>query len=359
VFFACFKRGDYLVIIRAVQLDDMDQLWSLIEEATYGLTTLQISKEQLSERVEHSNFAFTRRAEKAAGEPYVFVMEDVSRGKLVGLSCIFSKTGGYEPFYSYRRVSESNYCELLDTVQEVETLHLEKIHDGPTEIGSLFLLPEYRGQKRGRLLSLSRFAFMAAHPKRFAEDVIAEMRGVMSEDGQCPFWEAIGKHFFNMDFPQADRLSTINKRFIEDLMPHYPIYTNMLPETARQVMGDVHPNTRPALAMLEAEGFTKIDLIDIFDGGPVVRCPRLQINAVRRTQHHPIAEILPEVKGDAMILASLKGGFRALTGQAAKTESGLVISQLAAPLLQVKVGDSILSTALYPSSTNASESSRA
>ena len=85
---------------------------------------------------------------------------------------------------------------LLDTVQDVETLHLEKIHDGPTEIGSLFLLPEYRGQKRGRLLSLSRFAFMAAHPKRFAEDVIAEMRGVMSEDGQCPFWEAIGKHFF-------------------------------------------------------------------------------------------------------------------------------------------------------------------
>ena len=49
-----------LVIVRAVRLDDLDDLWELIEQATYGLTTLQISKEQLSERVELSNFAFTR-----------------------------------------------------------------------------------------------------------------------------------------------------------------------------------------------------------------------------------------------------------------------------------------------------------
>ena len=73
-----------------------------------------------------------------------------------------------------------------------------------------------------------------------------------------------------------------------------------------------------------------------------------------------VAEISPEVKGDAMILASLKGGFRALTERAAKTEKWLGHQSVGrALLLQVKVGDSILSTALYPSSTNASESSRA
>ncbi len=114
-----------MIIVRAVQLEDLDQLWILIGQATYGLTTLQISKEQLSERVEHSHFAMTRKSEKAAGEPYVLVMEDLTQHRLVGLSCIFSKTGGYEPFYSYRRVTESSYCELLNKVQEVETLHLE------------------------------------------------------------------------------------------------------------------------------------------------------------------------------------------------------------------------------------------
>ena len=79
-------------IVRAVVLDDLDQLWDLVGKATYGLTTLQINKEQLRERVELSNFAFTRQTEKPSGEPYVFVMEDTKSGKLVGLSCIFSKT---------------------------------------------------------------------------------------------------------------------------------------------------------------------------------------------------------------------------------------------------------------------------
>lgn len=339
-------------IVRAVTLNDLEQLWELIGSATYGLTTLQISKEQLRERVELSDFAFNRKTEKPSGEPYVFVMEDVSRGTLVGLSCIFSKTGGYEPFYSYRRVVESNYCKLLDQTQEVEALHLAKIHDGPTEIGSLFLSPDYRGKGRGRLLSLCRFAFMAAHPKRFADSVIAEMRGVMSEDGDCPFWEAIGRHFFGIDFPQADSLSTINKRFIEDLMPRYPIYTSMLPESALEILGDVHPNTRPALAMLEAEGFKKIDLIDIFDGGPVVECACDKIDAVQRTSAHEIAKISADVQGESVVLASLSGGFRAMIGNAAVSEEGLIISEVVAPNLQVKIGDTLQMLSLHPETTN-------
>lgn len=335
-------------IVRAVQLDDLDNLWDLITSATYGLTTLQISKEQLSERVELSNFAFTRKTEKASGEPYVLVMEDTTLGKLVGLSCIFSKTGGYEAFYSYRRVQETNHCELLDKSQVVESLHLEKIHDGPTEIGSLFLSPEYRGKGRGRLLSLSRFMFIAGHPNRFAEKVIAEMRGVMTENGDCPFWEAIGRHFFEMDFPQADSLSTVNKKFIEDLMPKYPIYTSMLPPETIEILGDVHPNTKPALAMLEAEGFEKINLIDIFDGGPVVQCERDQINAVQRTVETTVASISENVTGQNVILSSQSGGFRALIGEAELTDDGLVIGQVTAPLLQVKVGDPVRMLTLHP-----------
>lgn len=345
-------RRSSLVIVRAVKLDDLDALWALIEQATYGLTTLQIEKEQLSERVELSNFAFTRQTEKPSGEPYVFVMEDTNNGELVGLSCIFSKTGGFEPFYSYRRVVESHYCELLDKTQEVESLQLEKIHDGPTEIGSLFLLPKYRGQGRGRLLSLSRFAFIAAHPKRFDQHIIAEMRGIMSNSGECPFWEAIGRHFFEMDFPQADSLSTINKRFIEDLMPQHPIYTSMLPESAQKILGEVHPNTRPALAMLKAEGFEKIDLIDIFDGGPVVRCPLEKIDAVRRTQHCTIKKINSDVDGDDHILSTSHNGFTTLIGQAdIGQDNTLVINSLSASHLGVKVGDTVHAMNMYPLSS--------
>ncbi len=142
-------------------------------------------------------------------------------GQLVGISCIFSKVGGYEPFYAYKMVDRTIHCSALDATRHVTSLHLQKIHDGPTEIGSLFLRPEYRSKGRGRLLSLSRFAFIAAHPKRFSNEVIAEMRGVVHEDGTCPFWDAIARHFFEMDFPQADSLSTISKTFIEELMPAF------------------------------------------------------------------------------------------------------------------------------------------
>jgi len=341
-----------LIIVRAVRLEDLDDLWQLIGQATYGLTTLQITKEQLSERVELSNFAFTRKTEKPSGEPYVFVMEETDTTHLVGLSCIFSKTGGFEPFYSYRRIVETNSCEILGKTHDVELLQLAKIHDGPTEIGSLFLSPNYRGQGRGRLLSLARFTFLAAHPKRFAEHVIAEMRGVMSDDGDCPFWEAIGRHFFKMDFPQADTLSTINKRFIEDLMPHHPIYTSLLSESARAVMGDVHPHTRPALAMLEAEGFHKIDMIDIFDGGPVVRCRVSEIKAVVRTRRCTLGKIQPVQDENStsppLILASLRGGFRALIGQAHGSDGQLELDLPCAAALQINVGDPLLVTPLYP-----------
>ena len=183
-----------------------------------------------------------------------------------------------------------------------------------------------------------------AYPKRFADQVIAEMRGVMNDDGFCPFWEAIGRHFFDMDFPQADNLSTLSKRFIEDLMPRYPIYTSLLPASARASLGDVHLLTRPALAMLQAEGFEKTNMIDIFDGGPVGQCSRLAIDAVRRTQVRSLLRIETEVSGPSQIIASLKNGFRACIANAQDDAAGLIVSRHTADLLQLAIGDPLLTT---------------
>ena len=330
-----------MIVVRAAVLEDADQLWQLINQSTMGMTTLQITREQLNERIECSHFAFARKTERPGSDLYVFVMEDLGKRQLVGTSCIFSKTGGYEPFYMYRRVVETAKCELLGTSQQIESLQLQKIHDGPTEIGSLFLDPAYRGRGRGRLLSLSRFIFIARHPKRFASEVIAEMRGVVSEEGICPFWEAIGRHFFDMEFPQADSLSTIDKRFIEDLMPKHPIYVCLLSAEARAVIGQVHPDTRPALAMLRAEGFSVVDKVDIFDGGPVVACGRDEIAAVQRVTELQVIEIAEHLEAPEAILASRQGGFRAMLGPARATETGLIISELVALTLGVREGDPV------------------
>ncbi len=279
-----------MVIVREVKLEDLDALWDLIGQANTGMTSLKIDKEQLADRVERSQFAFRRLTERAEGAPYVFVMQDLSNGSLVGTSCIFSKIGGFQPFYAYRIVKESNYCDLLKQAHEISALHLVKTHNGPTEIGSLFLLPEYRGHGCGKLLSMCRFAYMAAHPKRFASQTIAEMRGYFDSNGVSPFWEAIGSHFFKIDFPRADSLSMIDKQFIEDLMPKYPIYLELLPKDAVAAIGRVHDQTKPALAMLESQGFVRTDQIDIFDGGPVVQCATQEILAIRATKELLVSE---------------------------------------------------------------------
>lgn len=278
-----------MMIVREVALEDLDALWDLIEQANAGMTSLNIDKEQLADRVERSHFAFRRLTERAEGAPYVFVMQDLDNGSLAGTSCIFSKTGGFEPFYAYRIVKETNYCELLKQSHEISSLQLIKTHNGPTEIGSLFLLPEYRGRGSGRLLSMSRFAYIAAHPKRFASQTIAEMRGFLDPNGVSPFWEAIGSHFFKIDFPRADSLSMIDKQFIEDLMPKYPIYLDLLPREAVVVIGQVHVQTKPALAMLESQGFVRTDQIDIFDGGPVVQCATQSIVAVQDSSQYLVS----------------------------------------------------------------------
>lgn len=112
--------------------------------------------------------------------------------------------------------------------------------------------------------------------------MIAEMRGVSDTNGVSPFWEHMGRHFFGMDFANADRLTGLGVRdFIEDLIPREPIYISMLSEAAQEVMGKTHPHTTPARRMLEEEGFCYKNVIDIFDGGPTIECAIDNVRAVR------------------------------------------------------------------------------
>ncbi|NJK42607.1 MAG: arginine N-succinyltransferase, partial [Aquincola sp.] len=125
----------------------------------------------------------------------------------------------------------------------------------------------------------------ATQPKRFREQVVSELRGVVSPDGVSPFWEAIGRHFFRMDFAEADKLSAItDNQFILDLMPQHPIYIDLLPADARAVIGQCHKDGEGARSLLNWEGFTFSNVVDIFDGGPLVSAPRDHIRTKRESR---------------------------------------------------------------------------
>jgi arginine N-succinyltransferase len=102
------------------------------------------------------------------------------------------------------------------------------------------------------------------------------------EEGVSPLWESLGRHFFSIDFKEADELTAQgNKQFIAELMPNNPVYVNLLPQEARDVLGQVHKNTVPARRLLEQEGFRYENYVDIFDGGPSLEARVQDIRAVR------------------------------------------------------------------------------
>jgi arginine N-succinyltransferase len=144
----------------------------------------------------------------------------------------------------------------LNVYNALPTLFLSNDHTGSSELCTLFLDPAWRKEGNGYLLSKSRFMFMAAFRDHFNDKVVAEMRGVIDETGFSPFWKSLGERFFSMEFSRADYLcGTGQKAFIAELMPKHPIYTHFLSEEAQAVIGEVHPQTAPARAVLEKEGF--------------------------------------------------------------------------------------------------------
>jgi len=339
-----------MLVIRPVSISDLDQLLALTASTGYGLTTLPADPQFLRKRILKSQRSFDGIGDRPAGETYLFVMEDAATGKVVGTSGVVSKVGGFEPFYAYRIETTVHESKFLGVRKEIQVLHLVAEHNGPCEIGSLFLSPEYRGGSNGRLLSLSRFLFMADNEACFDPVVLAEMRGVVDAEGRSPFWDAVGKHFFHIDYPRADYLSVIDKRFIADLMPKHPIYITLLPPEAKAVIGLVHEQTRPALRMLECEGFAWTGMVDMFDAGPTVTCALRDIRVVRESRKAPVAEVVEkELNSEPQLLTNGRVDFRACTGPVEQTAGGGVrISAPCAKALRVETGQPVRFAPLRP-----------
>jgi arginine N-succinyltransferase len=336
-------------VIRPVQLKDLDQLVKLSYQASFGLTSLPKGRKLLRKRILESIDSFARTSQLPRGELFVFVLEDIEKRLILGTSSIVSKLGGFQPFYSYRVDTYQHESKELKVRKQIDVLHLVREHDGPAEIGGLFLKAQYRKHGTGRLLSLFRFLFMAEQRSRFESTVIAEMRGVVDEQGRSPFWETLGSHFFDIDYPTADYLTQVDKKFIADLMPKFPIYIPLLPKSAQEVIGKVHERTKPALEMLKAEGFQYAGMIDIFEAGPVMQCKLDKIRIVRQSRKKAIAEITAEsIESVPFIITNTQQEFRACIGSVAANRGKIRVTKETAELLQVAVGDRVRFSPMRP-----------
>lgn len=332
------------MLIRPIEMGDLPELLALAKEAGVGVTTLQANPDRLSARILASETSLHADAPDAADASYVFVLEDELTGKIVGTSAIEAAVGMHETWYNYRVGINVHASRELGIYKQLETLFLNSDMTGSSELCSLFLLPRYRKDGNGSLLSKARFLFMAEHGERFSHRIIAEMRGISDEAGISPFWESLGRHFFRMDFARADFLSYVgSKSFIAELMPQHPIYTCFLPVEARATIAEVHAATRPARAMLEAEGFRYQGYVDIFDAGPTLECELNQIRAVRASCSY-VAEALPAAADGAepyLVSNCRLVGFRCAIAMAHQTAHGLQLTQDVLDRLGIADGEQV------------------
>jgi len=273
--------------------------------AQTGMTFLPKNKDLLKEKIMNSNKALEHSINKPGGETYFFVLEDKKRNCIAGCCAIISRIGCSETFYTYQLKNILKVSKILGKANQVSYLNLKKINKGPSELCGLYLRPEYRDKGVGRLLSLSRFLFVQMHPNRFEKKVIAEMRGISDENGVSPFWEAVGRHIYDIDFSTADMLSSHTKEFIEELIPNIPICVNTLPLQAQQCIGKAHLNTWPALRLLEQEGFKMTDYVDIFDAGPKMSTSFNQVRVIKESsQTNDVQVVEKDVKSKDLSLVA-------------------------------------------------------
>lgn len=288
-------------VVRPARQQDLADLMEMAALAGSGMTTMPQTERTMSHRIYRSQEAFIRPEPLESGEVFFMVLE--VDGKAVGTASIFTKLGADRPFYSYRVSHITNEAPEINIRSETDILYLVNDYHGYTEIGTLFVHPDYRRGGTARLLSYSRFLLMAANPGRFDDKVMAEIRGWTDENGAFPFWRHIGEKFFQLDFDEADRRSVHDFRFIADLMPKYPIYTALLPEECQQHIGQPHDQSHRAMEMLSSQGFRYENIIDIFDGGPSIEALQKDIEIIRQAKTLNTVEGTPGTKGRRHLVA--------------------------------------------------------
>ena len=326
-----------IAVLRTAVSADIDGVLALAIAGGSGLTNLPPDREMLASRIDTSERAVTDVQAREAGAAIMLVVERQSR--IVAVSGIFPRVGAEWPFYSYRLTRQANRSLAVGRVKAQTLLNLVNDFDGEAEVGMLFVDPAMRGGALGALAARGRYLFMAAHRDWFGRRVMAELRGWQDADGRSPVWEAIGRHFYDMDFQEADRTGALTgNQFIADLGPRYPLYLSLLPAAAQAALGQPHDDGRPAFDMLITEGFHAGDYVDIFDGGPTVVADIDAIKTVRDARRIEMAGLA--VDGARSLVAVGSGAdFRVARGEV--DADGRVAPALA-EALRLQIGDAML-----------------
>jgi arginine N-succinyltransferase len=334
------------LVFRAAGPDDLDAFERIAAATATGITTLPADRALLRDKLQRSAHAFASPDDSSGEEIYLFVVEDrgaIGGPRVVGTSGIAASAGFADRFYSYRNEMIVHASPVLGTSNRIHTLHLCHDLTGYTLLTSFYIEPAYEHTLAPQLLSRARLLFMAEFAERFSDRIAAESPGLSDEHGRCPFWDAVGRRFFAMDYPQVERLTGgRSKAFIAQLMPQAPIYVPLLPEDAQWAIGQLHPVGELPFGILIDEGFDTETYVDIFDGGPTVEARVATLKTVTRSRHvrAQMSTTGAAAQGPWQMLGTARrGGFAAVLRRAPEPAATLPLDAAAASALGLKHED--------------------
>lgn len=260
-----------MLVVRPAERDDLAGIARLASAQEVRVSTLPRAEERLAQKIDYARRSLTREPDTRGRERYLFVLVDSEDGEVRGVAGIDACAGNGQPFYNYRRDALIHASHELGVSRPVDVLYPSHGLTGHTLLCSFMIDHALRQTDAFELLSRARLLFIARHRIAFANHMVVEIQGVQTEAGEVPFWDSLGRHFFNMDFATADQYSSeLSKTFIAELMPPNPIYVTLLSDAAQAALAQPHSLARKTSELLQREGFQAGSFIDIFDGGPVL-----------------------------------------------------------------------------------------
>ncbi len=280
-----------MFMVRPVAGEDIPELEALAAVVTPGVHTLPRTRKTITQAVDRSIASFAAHPDMPGEEAYFFVLEAADRS-VAGAAAIAATAGSSGTFFAFRNDVLSQVSRDLNISHNVHALTLCSDLTSHSQLSSFYLRERRQAGSEAALLSRARLLFAAVAPQRFSDRFFASMAGITDTNGRSPFWEALGRKFFQMDFLEAERMieGARNRTLIVELMPHYPVYVPLLPGDAQAAMGQVHAEGELPFRLLSDEGFEPDEYIDIFDGGPVLQAHR---NALCSFSHSMLRSATP------------------------------------------------------------------
>ncbi|MBJ7538981.1 arginine N-succinyltransferase [Marinomonas transparens] len=337
-----------MYLVRPVDFPDLPALERLAQQAGIGTTNFPANRERLNDKIASSHRSLQTDVVQPSDESYLFVLVDTSTDQIVGTCGIEAMVGSDTPFYSYRIDEVIHASPQLQIHNRISALFLCHDYNGNSRLMALVVDKAHQNKVAMSLLSKARLLFIARYPERFTKRLFVELRGESDRHGYSAFWDALGKHFFTMDFQKADYLSGIsNKHFIADLMPRYPIYVPTLPEAAQEVIGVVHEDSMQSTDILLEEGFEFRGYVDIFDAGPTIEARTENLRTIAQQKTGKALTQTDNQKGEMHLIATGHlENFRVTAAIAEPQSTGLAMDKATQEGLRISSGGYIQWSAL-------------